>query len=95
MVTNIGGDFSASGPEKLANITAGGLTTLSGLTTGNVVVINSGTTNNKAFLTINGAVQSQNSFVATAPATTLNAVLTGRDATFNSRRTFISQGSAH
>ncbi len=91
-ISAVGGNLTGTGPGSSLLITAANLVTLSGLTTGNNITVTSGTGGNAGVLAINGAIQAQSSLTANAPATTLNAVVSGKDASFNSGTVFAMTG---
>ena len=94
-VSQVGGDLTANnGSENHVTINAGDSITLSGNTTAKNVYLTAGTTNNlPGALTINGAVRADSKFVATSKRATLNAILNGKDATFNAGTIFHLTGS--
>ncbi len=89
--SNLGGNLLATGSDTNLTITSAGLVTLNGNISGKKIVVTSGTdTRRPGVLTMNGAIQAQESFTATGPSAVLNAVLSGKDATINSGTDFHS-----
>ncbi len=90
-LSNVGGDITTTngGPAGLT-VNAAGQVTLGGMIMGTSVTLTSGTNSHLAgAMNLNGAIQSQNNFTATGPTITLNALLTGNNATFTAGNDFL------